>query len=499
MQPLTKDEKYKIIKKICPNTTECISFGTQSDEIRELFDEFKIPSDLINKNEIKQIGEKSANGVIYRLKYEIKKYNAYTIIKNAISKNADNLYYEAIVGWYINTKMRYYPCFVETYDLYKNTNRRDPETNMMIEFNLDNLTPLFPKSIQKSVELDISNKIISAEKLIETCKKSDKISLNIQYLENVLSLFDTLITNKKQNVFSDICTYLYQVYAPLSMLSDEFTHYDLHARNVLIYKVNPNKYTRMIYHYPDKPKVEFNTDGIAKIIDYGRCYFKYNDTINSQKIIDNLASLPRTKWNNCGYNSFTTGFKNSFDIDSRTHNKSHDLRLVKNVNDIYQHYIKQDMFNIEYKKEYGTPEVSQKTYTNIGDKIYNVNDMHAELREMLMADDFKNENDALEKKRTLYGTIECWLDGSKPMKFTPAIPDESKKPGIFSRMFRNPIKSNVKAIAPIAPQSLQHLIETPYLEKPQLQNLTKSVGGKTKRNRKPKNKTQKKNNKNTKK
>jgi hypothetical protein len=128
--------------------------------------------------------------------------------------------------------------------------------------------------------------------------------------------------------------------------------------------------------------------------------------------------------------------------------------------------------------------------------------MHAELREMLMADDFKNENDALEKKRTLYGTIECWLDGSKPMIFTPAIPDKSKKPGIFSRMFRNPTKSNVThpPMSPIPiPISLQHLIKTPYLEKPQLQNLTKSVGGKTKRNRKPKNKTQKKNNKNTKK
>jgi hypothetical protein len=519
MQPLTKDEKYNIIKEICPNTTECISFGTQSDEIRELFDEFKIPSDLINKNEIKQIGEKSANGIIYRLKYEIKKYNAYTILKNAISEDADNLYYEAVVGWYINSKMRYYPCFVETYDLYKNTNPRDPNTNMMTDFKLDNLNPLFPedtttpqqtKSLEE-VETDFYNKITEGEKLIETCKESDTISLHIQYLENVSSLFETLIKNKKQNVFSDICTYLYQVYAPLSMLSDEFTHYDLHTGNVLIYKVDPNKYTRMIYHYPDNTTVEFNTDGIAKIIDYGRCYFKYNDTINSKNFIDKLdeklnlymrknPTKDKIYSYDCGYTSFYKGFKDNYYIDSRTHNKSHDLRLVKNVNDIYQHYIKQNMFNIEYKKEYGTPEVSQKTYTNIGDRIYNVNDMHAELREMLMADDFKKVNDALEKKRTLYGTIKCWLDGSTPMIFTPSIPDESKKPGIFSRMFRNPTKSTVTHMPSIPiPKSLQHLIQTPYLEKPQLQNLTKSVGGKTKRNRKTKNQTQKKNNKNTKK
>ena len=60
IKDFTENEKYNIIKTICPNTTECISFGTQSDEIRQLFGEFKIPSNLINKNEIKQIGEKSA-------------------------------------------------------------------------------------------------------------------------------------------------------------------------------------------------------------------------------------------------------------------------------------------------------------------------------------------------------------------------------------------------------------------------------------------------------
>ena len=260
----------------------------------------------------------------------------------------------------------------------------------------------------------------------------------------------------------------------------------------------------MIYHYPDNTTVEFNTDGIAKIIDYGRCYFKYNDTINSKNFINKLDEKLNSYMLNsddCGYTSFYEGFKVNYYIDSRNHNKSHDLRLVIGVNQIYDYYSqhKKNKFNIEYEKEYGTPEVSQKTYTNKGDKIYNVNDMHAELREMLMADDFKNENDALEKKRTLYGTIECWLDGSTPMIFTPAIPDESKKPGIFSRILRNPTKSNVTHM-PSIPIPLQHLIQTPYLEKPQLQNLTKSVGGKTKRNRKTKNKTQKKtkNNKNTK-
>jgi len=527
IKDLTENEKYKIIKTICPNTTECISFGTQSDEIRQLFGEFKIPSNLINKNEIKQIGEKSANGIIYRLKYEINKYNAYTILKNAISEDADNLYYEAVVGWYINSKMTYYPCFVETYDLYKKTNPGDPDTNTNTDFKLDNLTPLFPETTAETtqqtktleeVETEFYNKITTAEKLIETCNESDKISLHIQYLENVSSLFETLIRNKKQNIFFYLYTYLYQVYAPLSVLSDEFTHYDLHTGNVLIYKVAPNKYTKMIYHYPDNTTVEFNTDGIAKIIDYGRCYFKYNDTINSEKFIDILEynmnlymrknpTKRKIYSDDCGYTSFSERFKKSFYIDSRTHNKSHDLRLVKNVNDIYQHYKKQDMFNIEYKKEYGTPEMDENksTYNKIDNKICNVNDMHAELRKMLMSDDFKQTSKALEQSSSLYGTIECWLDGLTPMIFTPAPrldSDESKNPETVSRMSRNPTKAKDKAIPmhhPIhIPKSLQHLIKTPGLPQSQsltnslVQKQTESVGGKTKRNRKRNNKTQKK-------
>lgn len=498
----TKDEKYNILKKICPNTTECITFGTQSDQIRELFDEFKIPSPLIDEKETKQIGKASNNGVIYRLKYQLKDYNAYTIIKNALDEQADNLYYEAVVGWYINTKMRYYPCFVETYDLYKNNNDRDPKTNLINDFNLNKLTALFPESTTelkpktfKEVDTDFYKKITEAKKLIETCKESDTISLNIQYLDNVTTLFDILlieIPQRKPKYVYDMYTYLYQVYAPLGMLSDEFTHYDLHVNNVLIYKIDPNKYTKMIYHYPDNTTVEFNTVGIAKIIDYGRCYFKYNDAINSKNFIDtlekNMNSSPKnsTKPNNpdeCGYVSFSQEFQKYY-IDSRTHNKSHDLRLISNVNHIYKQYINQVLFNIEYKEQYGTPEVSENRYTKKGDRIHNVNEMHEELRQMLISEKMQTHSKALEQSKSLYGTIECWLDKSKQMTFTPGPVDIPEK-SIFQRMIRrNHSKPHAKILVP---KSLQNLVKTPRLPK-NLYKQIKSVGGKpirkTKRNKK---------------
>lgn len=526
---LTKKQKYKIIKKICPNSTECISFGTQSDEIREVFDDFKIPSKLINQSEIKQIGEKSNNGVIYKLKYEINNYTAHTIIKNATDETADNLYYEAFVGWYINSKMKFYPCFVETYDLYKNENERDPTTNMMNDFKLDKLELLFNdedkmeieenddekmeieendddkmeidggKTVSiEDVENDFYSKITEPDKLIKMCKEADKISLNIQYLENVDSLFNTLVRDvsfKKQKSLYDIWNYLYQVYAPLSILSEEYTHYDLHSDNVLIYKVSPNKYTKMIYYYPDGSKIDFNTIGIAKIIDYGRCYFKYNDVINSKNFIENLEkelgdynkkSSNNMHWDSCGYNSFTPGFK-KFDMDSRIRNKSHDLRLVTNVNNIYKHFTKQIVHNVVYNKEYGTPEITEFKYKKRGNKIHNVDEMHEELKQLyFLVDLIKSSSKQIENTHILHGTIECWLDGSKPMVFTPSpvsIPEENRPLNL----------SEMKDVPISIPKSLINLTVTPYLKGlSSLRKQTRSLGGKSKkRNEKKTRKTRK--------
>jgi hypothetical protein len=346
------------------------------------------------------------------------------------------------------------------------------------------------------VEKDFYNKITEAEKMIKTCKEADKISLQIQYLENVDTLFNILLRDvsyKKQKSLYDIWNYLYQVYAPLSMLSNEFTHYDLHANNVLIYKVAPNKYTKMIYYYPDGSKIEFNTIGIAKIIDYGRCFFHYNDEINSTKFIEILeqeidhynkeVSKNNMHWDSCGYNSFTKGFQ-KFDIDSRERNKSHDLRLVTNVNQIYKHYTKQICFDIAYKTQYGTPEISTFNYVKRGNKIRNVDEMHEELKQLYLLANIQNNSKQIETTHNLHGNIECWLDGSRPMVFSPGpvtIPDENRKLNV-SQMNDIPIS---------IPKSLQRLAVTPY-PNDLLRKQTRSLGGKwKKRNEKKTRKTRK--------
>jgi hypothetical protein len=52
-----------------------------------------------------------------------------------------------------------------------------------------------------------------------------------------------------------------------------FTHNDLHDSNVLLYKVPDDKYVEMQYYVAGK-KIVIQTQYIAKMIDYGRCYFE---------------------------------------------------------------------------------------------------------------------------------------------------------------------------------------------------------------------------------
>jgi hypothetical protein len=76
---------------------------------------------------------------------------------------------------------------------------------------------------------------------------------------------------------------------PLMCLQNEFTHYDLHSDNILIYEPVIGKYIQ--YHYfVDGNEISFKSKYIVKIIDYGRCYFHDTDTNNSMNIHEKICN-----------------------------------------------------------------------------------------------------------------------------------------------------------------------------------------------------------------
>jgi hypothetical protein len=126
------------------------------------------------------------------------------------------------------------------------------------------------------------------------------------------------------------------VYFPLTILKDVYTHYDLHANNVFLYKpYEGNKYIQMRYHLLSGRIIEFPSEYIVKIIDYGRNYFD-NGITNTKKILnDYVCNNARCK-PNCGENvgySIIQGDEYYPNIDfhwifPNKKNISHDLRFA---------------------------------------------------------------------------------------------------------------------------------------------------------------------------
>jgi hypothetical protein len=333
----------------------------------------------VDKSEkIRKLGGDSANGFIFEIPLVKDGYKVYTVLKNARNADADNLFYEGLVGLYVNKKNYIFPCFVETYGIYM-WNTLDAHQNAVkysqgLSTNPPALDKLSNQSKLFSYKTFFENSLFA----FQTCDFAQAGAVLVQHIHKARSI-DGFVKEFKGN--KAFCTfhlpqYLYQVYAPLGMLSNEFNHYDLHTDNVVLYRLgneqanrdrnreievggvpNNGQYITMKYHYPDREVVSFNTFDIAKIIDYGRSYFSDTDDKNKKtysshtyhqflrsaieanddkRKTKNLPSdreegdYTKRECHNLSYHELEDeGMYGSYHyICSNKRNKSHDLRLV---------------------------------------------------------------------------------------------------------------------------------------------------------------------------
>jgi len=369
----------------------------------------------INRKEL----SKGTNGVVYEIEYERLKYKAYTILKVSQNVYADNLIYEYIVGLFINTVYKKYPCFLETYGFFKSSH---------------NINSIF-ENINSKQEL---NNIIN-----ESCRSPMDFGIQIEYLKNPSTLEEKI----KLIMFwrKAAITSLFQVYFVLNEMKDIFTHYDLHASNVLLYEPIADNYIEYNYHLNNGEVVKFKTNYIIKIIDYGRCYFNNkgsNSGLNIDSVdIRNMVCVEREcniKPNKCGYD---LGYgwldnpkglsKKNYYINSSRLNRSHDLRLLKIVSDEYSTIESRlgydfdvsgeinKLFNsIVYTGDYGTNQLIRSGLPN---KINNIMDAFKSLKNICLDRDFINSNNNYfsdpDKK---IGDLHIYGDGSnRDMVFKP--------------------------------------------------------------------------------
>lgn len=308
----------KFLKLICANSGECVSFGKKMDEITAFFNGYTHFDFVVGS--IRPIGVASKNGFVKEIQYNKDGYDSYAILKSSMRKDSDNLVYEYIVGTqFINHNLRKFPCFVQTYSHY--FYKEDRYWNNMLQ-NAE----LKTKALVNGLELQPS---INWEK---ACSQSKYAAILIQHIHSAETLnshiTDSNITPFAQN---DLLYVLFIIYHALSKLSANFTHYDLHSSNVLLYEPYKGKYIQYYYHLIDGTTIEFRCPFIPKIIDYGRSFFD-NGSTSSQKIYDKMILTRECQPGNgidMGFQWFQPSDK--YFIISQKKNASHDLRLLVTI------------------------------------------------------------------------------------------------------------------------------------------------------------------------
>jgi hypothetical protein len=258
-----------------------------------------------------------------------------------------------------------------------------------------------------------------SEKMRLSCSQPKHMAVMIQHLKEVRSLGDAF---KDQRFLSDELAYvLFQVYATLYAMETNFTHYDLHPGNVLLYQPVKDTYIQYHYHFANGREVVFKCFYMAKIIDYGRSYI----SIDSPKIFDKVCKICKPDCgNDAGYGWLNSAKNSKADhyISSRFSNVSHDLRLLKSI----QNIVKEDALivpvslekvlkKVVYKTKYGTPE---RKDSGLPRRIHNVTDAFVELRNYIW--DAKTQiahKDAFHGKTNKLGDLHIYVDEMKAMQF----------------------------------------------------------------------------------
>ena len=448
-----KQSAKKIIKfiltktpYICFDSGMCIAFGRYTKMIEQYFEGFKNLRFL--ETPIKRISTGS-NGFVHKLIHKKNEYVAKSILKSSLTEKSDNLFYEYLVGQYINKQCKKFPCFVQTYAWFE----YKLQENWKYISEKENIT------VDKYILTDaliLKSDIITIDFFDFACTFSKYLAILIQHVKSAM-VFEKMISEKLNlNNFleNELINVLYQVYMPLATLANTFTHYDLHTSNILLCEPVIGKYIKYKYILNDGTIVDFKSKYIVKMIDYGRSFF--NDQTNlditgsSKNIYKTISGIENCNdkygiKDNTGFQNMEPDLGEFYYISSSTRNISHDLRLLfelklKLLRNIGLETLKKinpeliEIFNIiEYGRKgifknsnkdnplfgdalYGTKEIydTSTLHNGMPKQIRNVIDAHKALKTIVLKK--KSINNTYYKSMESVGTFLIYESGES-MKF----------------------------------------------------------------------------------
>lgn len=416
--------RSKFLQAVCSDSGVCIAFGKERKKIFDFFDGFTQFGYL---KSIKAIGAVSANGFVKELEYEREGYKAHAILKSSRQKNADNLMYEYLIGATINNVLlKFFPCFIETYGHYRYRNESDWKQFQAAKPGNEDLNSMLIPYKKGSINFP------------ESCKYSKTVCVLVQHIKGAASIGDKVIKNPPDfnYIINDLLYSFYQVYYTLAMVYSNFTHYDLHPDNVILYKPVDGKYIEFHYHLRDGTIINFKSQYIVKIIDYGRCFLNNKGGLNSVSYYTSICAKDINA--ECNQNGETCGNESGYGwlepvmedwnyyISSTKSNPSHDLRLLNDLKDRMpwddepfksstriNNHMNNILSSVVYTGKYGTPPV-------VGNfkKIEDVTDAEAFIRRAIEDPGQAKANDAYYAGMEKLGDLHVYA--SKLMEFVPA-------------------------------------------------------------------------------
>jgi hypothetical protein len=272
-----------------------------------------------------QTDNKVRNGFVSKIDYQNAEGTTFSAALKSMPEK-DNMTIEYLVGHFgVNKFIDKFPCFTYTCNLY---------------YFMDNRT-YTTLSHHRMDATDISAMVTKYRYLREACTNFGHECLLTQFIQGrELRKF----YEDGHFVDNELLKVLFIIYQALNELRDNFTHYDLHPDNVLLFKL-PND---EVFEYDYGGDCTFKSPYLPKIIDYGRSFIKPLKTVR-----DTLCSIvqcrrrgqPAEFRNHLGEStcelskglSWLAGPMSEDDEAKRYHinstkpNRSHDLRLLKSL------------------------------------------------------------------------------------------------------------------------------------------------------------------------
>jgi hypothetical protein len=276
----------------------------------------------------------------------------------------------------------------------------------------------------------------------DACRESSKLAILIQYFNNIISL--DRCSREPRFIQEELMNALFQLYVPLAQLKDNFTHYDLHLNNVYMYVPVVGKYIEYHYSISSTRAISFKSSYMLKIIDYGRSYFKddqtgqnakeiyTNELCNNVKTADCNTSATGTCGENVGFGwlkKTPRNLKKDFYISAQKKNISHDLlpltRIKENHTAPQPNYLTSDLQalvdKVVYMDYFGTKE---NTTTGFPDAIFNVEDAAKLIMGYVGSKKYQDINNRVyDDSKNKLGDLYIFMDGKTPMRFDPAVLD----------------------------------------------------------------------------